>query len=133
MRSAAVVFLALLLVTLAALASCSGHDSTGPAGGSRAGTVTLRLVSPNGPEGAAVIDLASGPVLSVDADGDVVDVVSAGGRTRVVMLRNPAGELRARVSMSDTTQALNPSVVEVADSLNVLRTSLSGYAVDVVR
>jgi len=134
-RSLAGVSLRLAAAALAALVGLSGcgGDTTGPPPPRGGSSVTLRLVSPNGPEGAAVLELDAAPVQDVSGDSDRVYFARVGQRLRVVLLSARPGELRAVVTVSDPGAALHPTVLQVADSLNQLRPDVSGYAVKVVR
>lgn len=131
MRSFAAAPLALFLTLV--LAACGPGDgsTTGPPPPDGGATVTLRLVSPGGPEGAALLEVDADPVLGAAGDGDLLYSTAAGNRLRLVLVRAPAGELRASLTLSDGSADLHPAILQVADSLNVLRPDLSGYAVEI--
>ncbi|RMH21113.1 MAG: hypothetical protein D6701_02865, partial [Gemmatimonadetes bacterium] len=67
------------------------------------GTLTAELRSPNGAEGAALFALV-GPGVSVSALEGEFESASSGDTTRVLVIREAAGDIRFRVSMPDTTQ-----------------------------
>ena len=120
MKTRFVLFAALALTVV----SC---DSTEPNGGP--GTVTAVLVSPNGPEGAAVLDV-SGAVESFTGTKDVsVHTTPASGGTRVIIVRLNPGELSVNMKVANTDEPPPVTVVEVADGDNRLRTSTTGYQV----
>ena len=120
MKTRIVLFAALALTAV----SC---DSTEPDGGP--GTVTAVLVSPNGPEGAAVLDV-SGAVESFTGTNDVsVYTTPASGGTRVIIVRLTPGELSVNMKVASTDEPPPVTVVEVADGDNRLRTSTTGYQV----
>jgi len=123
---------ALAAAGLALLGGCGGEQGT-PTGPppTGSGTVAIRLVSPNGPEGAALLEVDAAPVRSVTPDDDVVLSKAAGDRMRIVLVRATAGELRARLTLAETSAELHATVVQVADSLDALRPDLSGYRVEV--
>ena len=106
------------------LASC---DSTNPSG---PGTLTAVLKSPNGAEGAAVLDV-EGIVESMSANGDVTLYQTPSGQaTRAVLVRLTPGELSMKVTLADVSRTPQITVVEVADGDNKVRPSVSGYNVE---
>ena len=115
-------------VLLAALAvTAVSCDSTEPKGGP--GTVTAVLVSPNGLEGAAVLDV-NGVVESFTAPNDMsVYTTPSSAGTRVVLVRLTPGELSVNMKVSNTLEPPPVTVVEVADGDDKLRASVSGYQV----
>lgn len=116
---------------LLALAACSDGGVAPPLEG---GVMTATLRSPNGAEGAAVVELSGAGIQSVDAAaGATVFAEAAGGVTRVVVLRATPGALAFRVTMADGAPAPDATVVEVADGSDVPRASLSGYRVEFAR
>lgn len=121
------------LAVLAFTLSCAGDDS-GPTAPPPVvpGTVTLELVSPNGAEGAAVIDLLAAPVAAVTSGDAVVHAHKNGDRITVVLLRARPGAISAALSVRDTAAALDARIVQVADSANALR-ALTGYSLRRVR
>ena len=106
------------------LGSC---DSTRPGG---SGTLTAVVTSPNGAEGAAVLDV-EGVVESLSANGNVaLYTTPLGQATRVILVRTTPGELSMKVSLADVSQTPRITVVEVADGDNKVRPSVSGYQVE---
>ena len=121
--------LAVPLLSLAALAACS-DGGTGPL---RGGVMTATLRSPNGDEGAAVVEVTGAGIEAVAATNGTVFSETAGGVTRVVVLRATPGVLSFRVTMAEGASAPEAKVVEVADGASVPRPSLSGYRVEFAR
>jgi hypothetical protein len=106
------------------LSSC---DSTRPDG---PGTLTAVVTSPNGAEGAAVLDI-EGIVESVTANGNVsLYLTPSGQATRAILVRLTPGELSMKVSLPDVSRTPQITVVEVADGDNKLRPSVAGYHVE---
>lgn len=117
----------LVMVALCMLASTACDNSTPP---NTAGTLTAVLVSPNGAEGAAILDVA-GTVESFGADtGITVFTTPSATGTRVIVVRMTPGELSVRLALEDVSKPPTVSVVEVADGDDKLRQSLSGYRVE---
>ena len=115
----------LILPALLGLAACDrGGTGSDPGGEYRA-----VLESPNGPEGAAAIELTGPGIESVTADVGRLFTQAAGGTTRVVLVREPAGDIEFRVTMAEGQEPPAVRVVEVADGGDVPRASLSGYRV----
>ena len=111
-------------VAALAFAAC---DSTPP---NESGTLTAVLVSPNGAEGAAILDVV-GDFESITAGNEVslFTTPSANGM-RAIVVRPAAGELSVRIAVDDVSRPPAVSIVEVSDGDDKLRTSLSGYRVE---
>jgi hypothetical protein len=111
---------ALLLTSL--LAACHDGSSPKPSG------ATGHIVSPNGAEGAAVIEFA-GVVSSINVTGGVGYVSSSGGVTRAVLVLQQPGTIR--FSLPGVAIGAGPAatVIEVADGNNQPRSAVAGYAV----
>ena len=117
---------AVLAVTLLLLHAC---EDQGPEGAP--GTLTAVVVSPNGAEGAAWLELVGSGLGAVTAADGRAFSERRGDTVQVVVVREEAGELVFLVQVDDAT--LLPSAVlhEVADGDNQLRADLSGYRVEV--
>ena len=118
----------LTVVAIATLfsAGCeSSSESSGP------GPVSAALLSPNGNEGSAVLDVV-GPVESVSTPSGVIAYTtpSANG-LRVVLVRLEAGALSMILNVPDVSTPPSVSVVEVAGPDDKVRQSLAGYRVEV--
>lgn len=110
---------------ICALGAC---DDPGPVPGP--GTLTAVVVSPNGPEGAAVVSFPSEGVGEIGAvSGEVFSRVENGSVT-VVVINEPGGDLAFSVALADTTQKPLGLVEEVAAPDDKLRSTLAGYALE---
>jgi hypothetical protein len=115
------------LLVLGALAC----DATSPRGPSGPGEVAARLVSPNGAEGAAVLELSGSGIGAVRASaGTTLFIAAEGATTRLVLVRETPGELAFHVHLADRATAPTARVIEVAGGDDQLRTSLTGYRVE---
>jgi hypothetical protein len=107
------------------LFSCD-EGPTGPPPGP--GDLEVTLVSPNGPEGAAVFELADAQTVYVTSEGGQVAHWLTGTATRIVVLLDEPGAIRFTMHVDDRSAATGLEVVEVADGGNQLRDDLSSYA-----
>lgn len=119
----------LIVVAIALLAACADE---GPVSGP--GTMTATLRSPNGSEGAAVIQLVGDGVGAITAVG-ATEVYGnpSDGTTRVVLVNRAGGTLSFQVAVADTTQPPSWVIQEVAGPDDELRASLTGYGLEIVR
>ena len=121
----------LLCVFLTAVLLSACKDSgTDPKGG---GEFVVTLASPNPAESAAVIELSGSGITDVTARGGQVFTEQAGNTTRVVVILDTPGRIQFGVSVAPGNQIPTGTLVEVADSNNQLRASLSGYSIQVGR
>lgn len=111
-------------------AACSDEPPAAPP--DLSGVVTARLISPNGAEGAAVFEVNAEAVESVLVDSVQAFTVTLDDRLWIALVRADAGEIRADLSVRDTTAALDPELIEVAGPSNELRRSLNGYSLELV-
>lgn len=107
------------------MAGCSDQLVGGP--------VEAVLRSPNGAEGAAVLELAAVGLGPIAVPGGSAYVNETGGVTRVVIVLRAPGEIRFGIVLPDGVAAPAVTILEVADGRNELRASLSGYVVDYSR
>lgn len=121
--------LALLAAAVFALGACSDE----PTGGApRPGEMRATLVSPNGPEGSAVLELTGGTIQDVAAAEAFVRVYWVSGTpARFVVLRLEPGEIAFRLLTADVNDPPELRVVEVGGPDDALRSDLSGYSVAV--
>lgn len=113
---------------LAAAAAC-GPDASAP----RNVDVVATLRSPNGAEGAAVVELSGAEVLDASTDGGRLFLAGAGGVTRVVIVRDEPGAIAFRLTVDREAPTPAAVVVEVAGPDDALRPSVDGYAVEFAR
>ena len=93
------------------------------------GDLMVSIVSPNGLEGAAVLQTADEGIAAVTAEGAQAFHWRAAGLSRVVILLDQAGDVRITVSVADQNNPPRLQIAEVAGPDNRLRTDLAGYAV----
>ncbi len=121
--------LALLFAGLLVTTAC---DSTGPEGPKGPGWITATLVSPNGIEASAVFEISGGTDLShASSDGGETFYQHSGGSSRVVVVLDDPGVIQFQVGTEDVGELPSVRVIQVADGENELRSSLSGYQVQV--
>jgi hypothetical protein len=125
-------FRAVLLVLLAvALTQCD--SGTAPPTGSP-GTVTYRLASPNGAEGALLASVPTADIGGVGG-GDALEQVitrSSDGTTHVAVIHRFGAEgLSFELNVANTSALPEVTLVEVVGPNNVQR-SLSGYSLEIV-
>jgi hypothetical protein len=110
------------------------RDSTGPSGPKGPGAFEVSLVSPNGVEGSAVLSMGGGTELGeiTATDGEVY-FHHADGSSKVIVLLDTPGSIRFRVETQDVADLPSVAVEQVADDENELRTSVSGYQIQIVQ
>jgi hypothetical protein len=123
--------LVLLLAIAAGAVRCTGDGPAEPPA-AVPGTRMLQVDSPNGAEGAALIELDATNVHAVGGDSAMVLVERDGAKLRVAIVRATPGLLRLRVDIADTAAAVTATLLEVAGPQNALR-PLTGYSVSVAR
>ncbi len=116
-----------LLPLLAGLGCGDGGPRSGP------GIVTAEVRSPNGPEGAALIELLGAGIDGVESESGWIFSSSGPESTRVLVVLDRPGPLRFRVAVPDTTAPPGAVVLEVADGANDLRSNPGAYRVEFVR
>ncbi|NOT08628.1 MAG: hypothetical protein HOP28_10545 [Gemmatimonadales bacterium] len=116
------------LLALLVVAACGDR----PVGPDLSAPVELRLVSPAGAEGAALVEIeGAGTAVAIDATEVVSEVI--GGRTRVVLIRENPGELRFRFTPAEGERRGAATVIDVAGPDNAIRASIPGYRVEAVQ
>jgi hypothetical protein len=116
------IFLALFAAL--ALGACDAGDPDPPGGEYRA-----ELRSPNGAEGAAAIELTGPGIESITADAGTLHTQPTGNTTHVVLIRDPSGPIKFRITMAPGQAPPAARVVEVVDGDDRPRASLDGYRV----
>lgn len=93
------------------------------------GVYTVRLISPNGAEGAALLELTGPGIAGVSPlEGEVFSSLD-GQATRALVLLTDPGEIRFRVELRGITVLPEPRVVAVAGPEDQHR-DLDGYRVE---
>ena len=116
-----------IAVAAAALLLSACDNSNRPGGG---GSISAVVVSPNGDEGAAVLDVVGTVESFTGTDGVSVYTTPTSTGTRVVLVRLTPGTLSMKLSVQDQDQLPAISVVEVADPDDRVRPSIAGYTVE---
>ena len=126
-RARVSVGLFVVVATTIVLASCD-LGLWGPSG---PGEVQVTLLSPHGPEGAAVLELTGGVGLG-EVTTELGDAFYEhdGGTTRVVVILDEPGRIVFTVRTEDVGARPSVTVLQVADSANQLRAGLSSYMVE---
>lgn len=109
-----------------ALAGCDGGGTGDSPDG---GEYVAALESPNGPEGAAVLELSGSGVESITATSLSLFRQPTSEGTRLMLVREPAGRLEFRVRMAAGSRPPAVRVVEVVDGDDRQRAPLDGYQV----
>ena len=117
-----------MAVLVAALSGCFSDPVGG--GPRQAGEMTATVVSPNGDEGSAILEVASGTIVAVGSTESYTQVYGvATAPARVVVVRLEPGEIALHLVAADVNHPPELRVVQVAGPDNALRTDLSGYSV----
>ncbi|MBI4520998.1 MAG: hypothetical protein HY701_09170 [Gemmatimonadetes bacterium] len=117
--------LALGAVGAVVFAAACDQGPSGP------GALTATVVSPHGPEGAAVVSVTGETLGAVSAAGATQVFTSRNGaETRILLVNLTPGELRFRLEVPDLGAPTPPAVVlHVAGGDNVPRPIVSAYSV----
>jgi len=123
-----------MLAALSLGAACS-NDPAGSAPGPRAGTLTVRLTTPHGDDGAMTFELR-GPAIDtamvVDPSLRLFTRRESDSRVVGAVVGPLANGAVIRLQVPDVSAAgYTANVLEVADRQDVLRFSLEGYALTV--
>lgn len=119
----------LVAAVMIAAASCDDGDVTPPV--PVPGDLVVTLVSPNGAEGAAVLETGDPGIVDIAGAGgvDTYHFERAGGQSRIVVLLDAPGAIGFTLSVEDINDPPELAIVEVADPDNRLRADLTGYEV----
>jgi hypothetical protein len=117
------------LVTLVGSLTACGDE--GPEGGP--GNLSATLASPNGVEGAALLEIFGPGIQSVSAVKGRLFQHAFGDTVRLAIILDTPGTIRFAVSVADTTRKPTAVVLEVAGGTNALRSGLAGYRVEGLR
>ena len=125
-------FLLLFSLTFALLA-CQDLGPSTPKG---PGSIHVDMESPNGAEGSAVFQISGGTGLGVVSSfgGEVFYDHNYGTEvTLVVVVMDVPGEIQFKIRTANVRDLPTVSILQVADGNDVLRGSLEGYQVELVR
>lgn len=115
------------VVLLMGVGAC---DLLGPDDPKGPGAFEVKVLSPNGPEAAAVIELNGGIGLgTVSPVGGEVLYDHREGSTFVAIVLDEPGQIRFHVRTDNVGQLPEARVIQVADGANQLRPSVAGYEV----
>ena len=118
----------LLLCFLLLLPACRDQ---GPVSGP--GVITATLVSPNGSEGAAIINLLGEGIGGPTGLGDTEAFAHGVGTTmRVVLINQAGGDLSFQFQVRDTLELPEWVVIQVAGPNDSLRSVTAGYELELV-
>jgi hypothetical protein len=119
------------VLTLLALALLSACGSDGGGEPLQSLTWSAQLVSPNGAEGAAVLEI-DGDVAAVRGPaGSRILTHDANGRTRVIVVLDQPGTIAFELDLAERAPKPGANVVEVSGPDDALRATTAGYSVSV--
>lgn len=118
------------LAAALALAAC-GDGGTGSA--AAGGEYIATLESPNGPEGAAILEIPDQGVEAITASAAALFRNRISGGHRLVLVREPAGPIQFRVRLAEGNDFPEVRVMEVVDGQDRRRPSTEGYEVSFTR
>ena len=116
-----------VLAVAAALACGDPSDQAGPA---QEGPVRVILVSPNGPEGAALFEMPIDGIVSVRAPVGAVFESQAAGRRQVALFASQPIQLVLELTVADQAHPPDVRLVQVSGPDDQAR-PLTGYRVQV--
>lgn len=111
-----------VVLAVASLLTCA-DGSTEPR---PPGTLTVVLESPNGPEGALLVEI-DGPVRDVATENGLLFRNDAEGRTQILIVLESAGEIRFLVGVPNGADPPEYRIIEVSGPDDELRGDLAGY------
>lgn len=122
-----------IVTALSVGTACSSDKPAGPA--TQAGTLTVRLTTPNADDGAVLFELSGSPIdsaLAANASLRLFTRRADGSKVvgAVLGALNNGAVVTLRVPNAGAT-GYTARVIEVADRQNALRASLTGYALTV--
>lgn len=119
------------LAVVLLLALAAGCDDLGPSGPRGPGSIGVDLVSPNGAEASAVLEVVGGTGLgAVTVFGGDVFYQHRSDTTRVVIVLDTPGQISFRIRSQDVRNLPSVALVQVADGNDQLRDSLVGYGIE---
>lgn len=131
-RGASMAGLAALTCMAAAMVHACGEDGNVTEPGTPVpGELVVTLVSPNGAEGAAILETEDRGVVAISSSSGQAFLGGTQRFTRVVVLVPSPGQVEVTLDVEDLNDAPRFRIVEVADGSDALRASLAGYSLDV--
>lgn len=122
--------LSLALAALPALAACDGGTASTPPGGE----YIAALGTPDGrPEGALLVELTGEGISDVHAASLALFEQPVSGGRRLMLIREPAGQIDFRVRMAPGSAPPAVRVLEVVGPDDLPRASTDGYSVSFTR
>ncbi|MGI9628571.1 MAG: hypothetical protein ACR2QM_17180 [Longimicrobiales bacterium] len=115
-----------LVAVLGGAAACD-DGSTSP--GAQPGTVTATLTSPNGPEGAALVEITAPAAQVTQATGQLYSSTDDSA-TQVLIVLDEAGVIRFDLALPDIQSRPTYRVLQVSGPDDRLRSDLSGYTLE---
>jgi len=119
----------ILVACVAALGIAACGDEATPPLEAVPGELLVRVESPKGLEGAAVLETADEGVVEITGDGGQLFQWRQDGNIRIVVLLDTPGEIRFVLEVEDINSPPQLRLVEVADPDNRLRAGLLFYRV----
>ena len=118
------------LIGLFLIVGVGACDVLGPDDPKGPGSFEVRVLSPNGSEGAAVIELTGGVGLgTVSPTGGEVLYEHGPASTMIAIVLDEPGEILFQVRTENVGELPEARVLQVSDPTNQLRPSVSGYEV----
>lgn len=112
---------AMAVVLFSPLACADGSTEPRPPG-----TLDVVLESPNGPEGALLVEI-DGPLQAVETESGHLFRNDAEGRTQILIVLESAGEIGFRIGVANGADPPEYRIIEVAGPDDRLRGDLAGY------
>jgi hypothetical protein len=119
-----------LVPALLALAACEGGTGASSSAG---GEYLAALQSPNGPEGAAMLELTGGGVEAIAAASATLFQQPVNGGVRLMLIREAPGRVEFRLIVAPGSELPTVRVVQVVDGDDNVRPSTDGYEVTFTR
>ncbi|MEO7521978.1 MAG: hypothetical protein ABIW79_09195 [Gemmatimonas sp.] len=115
--------------TILLVAAVACERATSPASGP--GAVATKLVSPNGDDGAALLEFSAG-VQSVSAPAGTTAFLERlpDGAVRVLLVRETPGRFEFSLRVADRASLPTARVLDVSDAVDVPRTDVTVYRIE---
>lgn len=117
-------------VGVAMLIALAASCDSGPTGPSGPGQLDALLISPNGAEAAAVLQLTGTGIGAIEVEGGNLFRETDGNATRIVVILDEPGNVRFKVHVAERSEPPGVLVLEVADGNNEVRSQLGAYRVE---